>query len=92
MGGDDDSALLVLSRDLGNDIPHKSLGLWVDTSGWLIEEDEWRIAEHGHGYRKLSFVPSRELIGFYIDVITKVHVIDLLLNDPFSQLLFDSFE
>lgn len=39
VSGDDDGTLLALSGYLGQDVPHKSLGLWVNTGRRLIQED-----------------------------------------------------
>jgi hypothetical protein len=90
--GNDDATLLSLSRDLGHDVPHESLSLRVNTSRRLIKEDQWRIAEHCHRHRELSLVSTRELVGLHVDIVTQVHIIDLLLDDSLSNVLPDSLQ
>jgi len=66
--------------------------LWVYAGGRLIQEDQWWISDHGHGDGELSLVATGESVGPNVHVVSQIHVINLLLDDPFSNILLDTLE
>ena len=48
VSGDDNATLLPLRRNLGYNVPHESLSLWVNSSRRFIKEDQRRVTEHCH--------------------------------------------
>lgn len=88
---DYDATLLLLRRYLRNNVPHESLGLWINTGRRFVQKDERRVAEHSHGDRQLSLVSAGQLIGLNVNVVAQIHIINLLLNDSLANFLLDSF-
>jgi hypothetical protein len=60
--------------------------LGVNSSWRFIQEYKWRVPYQSHCNWKLSSVSSWKLIGSCINVVLKIHVSNLLINNSFFQI------
>jgi len=79
-------------RDLRYNVPHESLCLRINTSRWLIKENNWRITQHSHGNWKLSLISTWQVVGSDVSIRLKIHIGDCPLNEFLSQSWSNTFQ
>jgi len=78
VGSENHCAVLLLSGDSRDDLPHESPCLGVHSSRRFIQEDDPWVSYHCHGHRQLSFVAARKSPRQFISVFFEVHLFNLL--------------
>ena len=92
MSSQNDSRLLVALRDLLDDLPHEASSFGVHTCGRLIQKDDRRVTNEGHGDRKLSLVTTAQGASKLVSMVLQVQIADGLLEDAWDLVGSDTLD
>jgi len=89
---EDDSRLLVPLADLLDHLPHEAPGFGVHARRGLIEQDDGRVANQGHGDGQLSLVSAAQGARELVPMVLQVQVTDCLLDDRLDLVGADALD
>lgn len=70
----DNCSIFLFSGYSWDNFPHEPSCLWIHSCRRLIQEDDARVANHGHGYWQFSFISTWKSTWEFVFIFCKVHL------------------
>ena len=74
-------------REPRNHVPGLAAGRRVEPGGWLVEEEQLRIADHREADVEPALLPAGELRGANVSFLLEAHQPDCLIDVPRSCVI-----